>query len=339
MNMESMAMEVLWTGSEGGMETRLVERASVPFASIPAAGVHGVGLRQLPGNVVKLARGVTASRRIIKSFKPDVLFFTGGYVAVPMALAGRKIPSVLYVPDVEPGLALKTLACFADRIALTTQDSFHYFKRPDRLVATGYPVRPSLGKLSREEAGRKFNLTGSKPVLLILGGSKGARSINKAVLAHLPELLEIVEIIHICGELDWLEVQAKTRDLNHPLYHAHSYLHEDMGAALAAADLALSRAGASVLGEYPLFGLPSILVPYPYAWRYQKVNAEHLVQRGAAIMLEDVKLAAELMPAVSDLIQDPDRLKSMRRAVKVLARPQAASEIGRLLIETAGKKK
>ncbi len=127
--------EVLWIGGEGGMETQLVERNGIPFKTIPAAGVHGIGLRTLPRNLWQLGRGVFASRRILREFKPDVLFFTGGYVAVPMALAGWKVPSLLYVPDIEPGLALNTLARFADRIAVTAQDSFRYFSHPGRIIA------------------------------------------------------------------------------------------------------------------------------------------------------------------------------------------------------------
>ena len=128
------------------MEARLVERAKVPFKTIPAAGVHGVGLKTLPGNVIRLARGFFAARRILYEFKPEVLFFTGGYVAVPMALAGMRVPTALYVPDIEPALALKTLARFADKIAVTAQDSFRYFSRRERLVLTGYPTRADLAR-------------------------------------------------------------------------------------------------------------------------------------------------------------------------------------------------
>ena len=106
-------LDMLWVGSEGGMEEDLVKRAGIRYTAIPAAGVHGVGLKALPGNLVRLARGVLASRRILREFNPQVLFFTGGYVAVPMALAGTGVPSLLFVPDIEPGLALKTLARFA----------------------------------------------------------------------------------------------------------------------------------------------------------------------------------------------------------------------------------
>jgi UDP-N-acetylglucosamine--N-acetylmuramyl-(pentapeptide) pyrophosphoryl-undecaprenol N-acetylglucosamine transferase len=333
--MENKA-EVLWVGGEGGMEARLVERANVPFKTIPAAGIHGVGLKMLPGNVFRIVRGFFASRRILHEFKPDVLFFTGGYVAVPMALAGMRVPTALYVPDIEPGMALKTLARFADKIAVTAQDSFRYFRHSDRLILTGYPTRADLGKWTRSDARRLLGLTSEAPVLLVLGGSKGARSINNAVLSNLSTLLERTQIIHITGELDWPDVEAKTKKLTGvpaTRYHAFPYLHEEMGAALAAADLALSRAGASTLGEYPLFGLPAVLVPYPHAWRYQKVNADTLVHGGAAIMLEDNKLSDKLLSTVSDLLSQPKKLASMRDAMKRFSHPEAAAEIAHVIIE------
>ena len=363
------ALDALWVGGEGGMEARLVERAGVPFKAIPAAGVHGVGLRTLPGNLWQLGRGTRAARHILAGFKPDALFFTGGYVAVPMALAGASmhIPSLLYVPDIEPGLALKTLARFADRIAVTADDSFHYFRssplRPPsaslrdasqspevgrgdggegRLFLTGYPTRPALARWNRDEARRTLNLTGEAPVLLVAGGSKGARSINTAVLESLPALLEKAQVVHISGELDWPVVEENARSLTAEQaarYHAYPYLHEEMGAALAAADLAVSRAGASTLGEYPLFGLPAILVPYPYAWRYQKVNADYLVRQGAAVMLEDAHLQERLLPAVLGLLGDISKLTSMRTAMQSLSHPRAAEEIGRGLLALAGERR
>ncbi len=334
-------MQTLWVGAKGGMESGLVERAGIPFQSIPASGIHGVGLKALPGNLARLAAGALASRRILRQFKPDVLFFTGGYVAVPMALAGRKVPSLLYVPDIEPGLALKTLARFAGRIAITAEESRRYFKRPERLHLTGYPTRSELARWDRSSGRRKLGLADDVPVLLVSGGSKGARSINTPVLVNLPALLELAQMVHITGELDWEAVQEGARRLPQRLaarYHAYPYLHEEMGAALAAADLAVSRAGASTLGEYPLFGLPAVLVPYPYAWRYQKVNADYLVRRGAAVMIENEALADRLLPVVSDLLADPGRLAAMRAAMGRLSHPRAAAEIGQLLVDLAGRR-
>ena len=334
------SVSVLWVGSESGMDRELVQRAGVPFEAIPAAGVHGVGLRALPGNLLQLARGYQEAWRILKRFKPDVLFFTGGYVAVPMALAGRQIPAVLFVPDIEPGLALKILALFADRIAVTTEKSKEFFSRKSRLTVTGYPARAELADWSKSKALELFGLSADLPVLLVFGGSTGARSINRAVLAGLKELLKEMQIIHLSGKRDWAEVEATRIALEKDLqadpglaerYRAFPYLHDEMGAALAAADVVLSRSGASSLGEFPLIGLPAILVPYPHAWRYQKVNAEYLAQRGAALILEDQDLLNQLVPNVKDLIRDPAKRERMRNSMRSLARPEAARSIAALL--------
>jgi UDP-N-acetylglucosamine--N-acetylmuramyl-(pentapeptide) pyrophosphoryl-undecaprenol N-acetylglucosamine transferase len=324
---------------EAGLVQRTAPRFAVAFSAIPAAGVHGVGWRTMPRNLTLLAQGVLASRRLLRTFKPDVLFFTGGYVAVPMAVAGRGIPSLLYVPDIEPGLALGFMARFASRVAVTAENSRAYFSRlSSKVIVTGYPVRADLSTWSPESARAHFNLDSQKPVLLVFGGSKGARSINQAVVASLCPLLGIAQVIHITGQLDWSEIETAQSALPQELkerYHAFPYLHEDMGAALASADLSVSRAGASSLGELPLFGLPAILVPYPYAWRYQKVNADYLGQHGAAIMLEDSALKERLFSTVQELFEQPARLQSMASAMRAQARPQAASQIARLLKELA----
>src|SRR5512141_3041023 len=194
-------LDTLWVGGEGGMEEALVKRQGITFESIPAAGVHGVGLFTLPRNLGTIGRGVIASRRILNEFKPDVMFFTGGYVAVPMALAGRSISSMLYVPDIEPGMALKSLSRFADVIAVTTSQSQKYFTK--KVFETGYPLRADLALWDRSTALRHLSISSGLPTLLVWGGSKGARSINMTVLGILRELLAKFEIIHISGELDW----------------------------------------------------------------------------------------------------------------------------------------
>ncbi|MBI5943197.1 MAG: undecaprenyldiphospho-muramoylpentapeptide beta-N-acetylglucosaminyltransferase [Chloroflexi bacterium] len=338
LNGQQPNVETLWVGGEGGMEEELVNRAGISYRSIPAAGVHGVGLRALPGNIAKLTRGVIASRRILREFKPDVLFYTGGFVAAPMAVAARNIPTVLYVPDIEPGLALKFLSRFADVVTVSASDSKKYFSRPERVILSGYPLRSDLSNWSREKAFSRFGLDASLPTLLITGGSKGARSINMAALKHLKELLDVAQIIHITGSLDWTVVEKASQELPghlQPRYHAMPYSHE-MGAALAAADLVVSRAGASSLGEYPFFGLPAILVPYPYAWRYQKVNADFLAERNAAIVLRDELLEDKLPSMIKDLLLNKHKLEAMRAAMKALSHPNAADMIASQLVKLAG---
>jgi UDP-N-acetylglucosamine--N-acetylmuramyl-(pentapeptide) pyrophosphoryl-undecaprenol N-acetylglucosamine transferase len=331
-------LETLWVGSEGGMEADLVKRAGFPYRSIPAAGVHGVNLRSLPRNLWQLARGVLASQRILRGFRPDVLFFTGGYVAVPMAFTGQCIPTLLYVPDIEPGLALKALSRFADRITVTAPNSQRYFNKS--VIVTGYPLRSDLSDWERNKARTALGLSTRKPTLLIFGGSQGARSLNKAVLANLPALLEMAEVVHISGQLDWDEVEeaeASLKSAQKRRYHTFPYLHE-MGKALAVADLVISRSGASSLGEFPFFGIPAVLVPYPHAWRYQKVNASYLAWRGAAVIIDDSRLQDELLVTIKVLLENPGKLESMQAAMRAMSKPDAARAIASQLLELAGEK-
>jgi UDP-N-acetylglucosamine--N-acetylmuramyl-(pentapeptide) pyrophosphoryl-undecaprenol N-acetylglucosamine transferase len=320
------------------MEKDLVSRLQIPFRGIPAAGVHGVGLRALPGNLLRLAKGMIASRQILREFQPDVLFFTGGYVAVPMALMSIPLNSLLYVPDIEPGLALKTLARFADCIAVTAEESRKFFSSGKRIVVTGYPVRPEIVKWDRRAGRAWFGIEEQEKVLLVFGGSKGARSINQALWSVLPQLLADMQVIHITGQVDWQAAENEQAQLpgdRFARYHVYPYLHEEMGAALAAADLVVCRAGASTLGELPHFGLPAVLVPYPYAWRYQKVNAEYLALHGAAVIVENHDLATQLLPVVTQLMNEESRLAAMRSAMLGLAQPRAAEKIADLLRELA----
>ncbi len=334
-------LQTLWVGGRRGLEAKLVARAGIPFREIPAAGIHGVGVTSLPGNLWKLARGTLAARRLILDFNPQVMLFTGGYLAVPVAFANRFLvrskrrpPVLLYVPDIEPGLALKTLSRFANHIAVTVAETRAHLPESTATTITGYPTRQILTQWNIEAAHQVLGLSEELPVLLVSGGSKGARSINRALLGVLPELLKDMQVVHISGEFNWSEVETAKSNLPESLtgrYHVFSYLHDEMGAALASADLVLSRAGASTLGEYPLFSLPAVLVPYPYAWRYQRVNAGYMAERGAAIVIKDADLPMKLLPVVQNLMSDRSQRKAMSRAMGALACPQAAASIGHLL--------
>lgn len=312
------------------MAADLVARADVPFRAIPAGGVHGVGLRRQLRNAVRLARGLRAAWRALGEERPAALLTTGGYVSVPVALAAwlRRVPVLVFLPDIEPALSVKIVARVARRVGVTVEASQRYF-RPGKAVVTGYPLRPAVTRWTRAKARRAFELE-DEPVLLVFGGSRGARSINRAVLANLEALLDRVTVIHISGTLDW-ETVAQARDALPPSlrarYQAYPYLHERMGAALAAADLVVSRAGASVLGEFPHFGVPAVLVPYPHAWRYQKVNAAWLAERGAALVVEDAALSETLLPTVRTLFADTERRAAMAAASRALRHPDAAETL------------
>ena len=335
--------EVLWVGVEGGMEKELVSRAGIPFRSIPAAGLHGVGLRALPGNLLRLFQGFVAARDVLRTFRPDVLFFTGGYVAVPVAVAGRRLPALAYVPDTEPALALKSVTRFVDRVAVTIEDSKKYFSPGKSVTVTGYPLRREVQSTQKEQAYQTFDLNPDKPLLLVTGGSLGARSINRTLMAILPEILPEMQVIHVTGKLTWSEFEDERAALPSELaanYRTYPYLHsQKMAQAYAAADLVVSRAGASTLGEFPYFGLPAILVPYPHAWRYQKVNADYLVRQGAAVVLDDANLFEQLLPTIRAIMGNPSKREQMAVMMKSLAVPDAADKIASLLLEMAAKQR
>jgi undecaprenyldiphospho-muramoylpentapeptide beta-N-acetylglucosaminyltransferase len=331
--------QILWVGSEGGMEADLVNRAGVPFTAIPAGGIHGVGLKAVAA-LWKLARGFFAARKLIRAFKPDVLFFTGGYVAIPTGLAGLNIPTLLCLPDIEPGLALRVLSRFADQIVVPAEESRAYFPKQKKITVVGYPTRPDMKVWEREAAFKAFDLSPEKPTLTVTGGSLGARSINDALMDILPELLPKMQVVHLTGKLTWPEVEAAREALPDELlvnYRAYPYLYERMGAAFSVADVVVSRAGASILGELPLFGVPAILVPYPHAWRYQKINADYLANRGGALVLKDEDLNEKLGPWILDLMGNESKRRAMKTALEALANPGAASTIANYLRQLALK--
>jgi UDP-N-acetylglucosamine--N-acetylmuramyl-(pentapeptide) pyrophosphoryl-undecaprenol N-acetylglucosamine transferase len=211
-----------------------------------------------------------------------------------------------------------------------------------RIAVTGYPTRRDLKSWSPADARKTMNLSSSKPVLFVFGGSKGARSINQAITSNLDKLLSICQIIQITGEPDWIEMQKIHESIDPMLkgdYHITPYLNEEMGAAFCSADLVLSRAGASTIGELPLFGLPAILVPYPYAWRYQKVNADYLSSKGAAIVIQDEELKDSVVSVIQDLMKNREKLTSMRKKMSALAVHGAAKNIALLLEELSLRKK
>jgi len=283
-------------------------------------------------NLLRLTQGFRASCRIIRRYQPDVILLTGGYVGVPVSLASGRTPKAVYVPDIEPGLALRLASRLADVVAVTAEETRRYLPARKRVRVTGYPTRPELRTMEQADARRSLGLAVDQPVLLAFGGSRGARSINHAIWDKLPDYLDRAQLVHIIGELDWPKaapIQAGLSTAQQARYHPFAYLHDEMGAALASADLAVARAGASTLGELPLFGLPAVLVPYPHAWRYQKVNAEYLKSHGAAVIVADEALSQSLLPTVSALLSDPRRLAEMSRAAQALARPDAARAIAR----------
>jgi UDP-N-acetylglucosamine--N-acetylmuramyl-(pentapeptide) pyrophosphoryl-undecaprenol N-acetylglucosamine transferase len=334
-------ISLIFVGS-AGLERDLVKESGVAFDSYidvrggPIAGVSPV--RKLI-SAVNLILGTGQALLLMERQKPDSILLTGGWSGLPVALAAWiwRVPILIFLPDIEPGSTIRLFQRLARRVALTVPESGAYFP-PGKTIVTGYPLRQEILSANRAEAIKHFKLETGCKTLLVFGGSRGARSINRALVDILPDLLaENLQIIHVSGTLDWSEVEAQRPKLaNNAHYHAYPYLHHDMGLALAAADLVISRAGASTLAEFPLFGLPSILIPYPHAWRYQKVNADYLTERGAAITMQDERMKTDLLTTIQTLLADSERLAEMKKQATALARPDGAKNVAHELVRLAG---
>ena len=331
-------LELLYLGSAGGAETELVERAGVPLRPIASGAIRERRPWEMAGNALKLGVGMVQARTALREFAPQVVLSTGGYASFPVALAARsrKIPLAVYLPDLYPGWAVRAIARLAQRVAVTAAESLR--RLPDsKGVVTGYPMRDEFWQANRAEGRQQLGLDTEEKVLFVAGASQGAHSINRAVVTNLRGLLELCEVVHLCGHPDepWL---AQHRD-ELPVdlrgrYHLFAYLHDEMPWAMAAADLALCRAGASVLGELPAVALPAVLVPYPHAGGHQRLNARYLAENGAAVILDDRELGS-MLPLLGELLHDEAHLRSMRDAARRLARPDAAARIARILLELA----
>jgi UDP-N-acetylglucosamine--N-acetylmuramyl-(pentapeptide) pyrophosphoryl-undecaprenol N-acetylglucosamine transferase len=328
-------LEPLCLGAQEGAEVDLMQRADIPLRVVSSGPIRGRNPWELARNTTRMAIGVRQARRALSEFGAEALLSTGGYTSFPVALAARSrnIPILLYLPDVFPGWAVRAIARLARRIAVTAPESLRRLPQ-GKTVVTGYPVREEFWQVSRPEARQRLGLDAEEKVLFVAGASQGAHSINQAVANNLRSLLELCEVVHISGPADeqWLAGLAK--ELPKKLrarYHLHGYLHEEFPWAMAAADLALCRAGASVLGELPAVGLPAILVPYPYAGAHQRLNARHLADNGAAEILDDDDLES-MLSLVGGLLHDSARLDAMSQASRRLARPEAARNIARLIL-------
>jgi UDP-N-acetylglucosamine--N-acetylmuramyl-(pentapeptide) pyrophosphoryl-undecaprenol N-acetylglucosamine transferase len=330
-----------YVGEAGGAEEELTRRAGIPFRAIETGQVRGRSLRVALQSFLRMRRGAAQCRAILTEFRPDVVLLTGGYVAAPVAWTAwrMRVPTLIYLPDVTPGDSIRWTSRLATRVAVSFPEVTRYFGT--KAVVTGYPVRQALFTTDRTAARGALGLRTDLPVLLVMGGSRGARSINRALEAALPTLLPRCQIVHISGTLDWPEVEKAAAALRSrsaqgaagaapsewaDRYHAYPYLHE-MPAALAAADLGVARAGAATLAEFPAVGLPAILAPYPYSGQHQDANAAYLADRGAAVTLKDAELAARLAPTILGLLDAPERLAAMAKAARALSRPDAAANI------------
>ncbi|MCL2677644.1 MAG: undecaprenyldiphospho-muramoylpentapeptide beta-N-acetylglucosaminyltransferase [Clostridiales bacterium] len=342
---EAAGAEILYLGGKNSLEERLAAQAGLKFASFEARGLTRRSLKAAADLAVNL-RGLRQAKTLIKEWRPDVVVGTGGFVSAPAAYAAvlAKVPVVLHEQNAFPGLANRFLSRYAAAVCLNFAEAGRHFARKERLFITGLPVRKEILTANREEAYVYFGIDekkeGKKPLLLITGGSQGAKSINKAAAAVYDTLLNApARIIHITGPKGYEEgkaaVEEKGLAQNRDIL-LFPYL-DRMDLALAAADLVLSRAGASFLAELLCRGTPALLSPYPHAAaNHQMSNAVALEKNGAALVLEDDRLERDLAGMLLPLLRDEERRCRLSAAACGMGNPRALDAIVGIVLSKAG---
>jgi UDP-N-acetylglucosamine--N-acetylmuramyl-(pentapeptide) pyrophosphoryl-undecaprenol N-acetylglucosamine transferase len=345
--LRSRGADVRWIGSRGGVEARRVPEAGIPFHPIPVGKLRRYwDWQNVPDLALRAPGGMARAWGLLRRLRPDVLFATGGFVALPPALAARAlgIPIVVHEQTSVPGLANRIAGRFARRIALTFPLTTDHFP-PERVVLTGNPLRPELLGGSREEACRRFGLDPRDPIVYVTGGAQGSHRINRAVGEILAPLLELTQVIHQCGDTPetgdrpWLDQAARALPPRlRKRYALLPYIGAELKDVYAAAALVIGRSGAGTVNECCQLGLPALYVPLPgTSGDEQTANARLVATAGGAILYPQVALTpAGLLDGVRKLLAQPGELQLMGERARSLAVPDAAERIVRLIAEVAG---
>lgn len=322
---------ILFVGAEGKMEMEKVPRAGYQILGLPVVGIK----RELTlANLAfpfKLGRSFLRAQQIVRAFKPDVAVGVGGYASGPLLLAAslKGIPTLIQEQNSYAGITNKVLARWARRICVAYPGMEAFFPA-DKVKMTGNPVRSDIQYADQQvEAGRQlFGLEAGRPTLLVIGGSQGARTLNESMEAGLAQFVDAeVQVVWQTGTAFIERARAAVATLDSPLIKAYDFIY-DMDKAYAVADAVVSRAGALSVSELCLVGRPAILVPLPTAAEdHQTKNAMSLVDRQAALLVNDRTARQELVPAALALLNNERERQQLSQQIKTLARPNAAREI------------
>ncbi len=329
--------KILYIGGHNSPEQRLAAEYGYDFFAVSSAGLH----RKSPKLVKDLwinYQGAKQAKKRMAKFHPDLVIGSGGYVEAAVLQAARKliIPTMIHEQNAYPGLANRHFARYASAVCMTFDAASNRFGRQDNLFLTGLPVRNDILVADKEKAYQFFSISEEnkyKKTLLVTGGSQGAATLNKAICGAYKSLLDSgLRIIHLTGDRNYCSIVDNNDIIDDDLIVMPYLTH--MEHALAIADLVVGRAGASFLAEITCIGLPSILVPYPYATNNHQVgNAKVLASAGAAIMIEDQCFNSDILTrTITDLFNDESVLKNMAAAATSLGEANAADKIVEIAI-------
>lgn len=289
--LKAAGYEVVYIGSKGGMEQKLIESCGIKYYGISTGKLRRSHKLKImlknTGDMFKVVKGLASATAIIKKEKPDVIFSKGGFVSVPVVMGGHlnHVPVVAHESDITPGLANKLASPFADKICCTFPEAVKYVK-DNRGVVTGTPIRGELFEGSRSEGIKKCGFSGEKPVILVTGGSQGSHKINAAVRDALSELTKVYDIVHLCGKNNLDDT------IENPAYKQFEYVSKGLKDLFAAADVIISRAGSNSICEFLALRKPMLLIPLSKAESRgdQILNAASFKKQGYAAVLEEETL-------------------------------------------------
>ena len=333
--------EILFVGARRGLEKQLVEAAGWPFRTVEISSFHrSLAPRELKHNLItvkNLLRSPAQARAILEAFPADLVVGTGGYASYPMvrAAAKRGIPAAIHESNAIPGLTTRLLEGHADLIMVGFEECRKNYKHPEKVLVTGTPVRGDFFRLTKAEAKKRLGVDGGKPLIVSFWGSLGAAEMNRQTARFLA--LEAREVpfhhVHAAGKLDSVHMAEYLKgagvDLTKtPELDVREYI-QDMGTYMRAADLVISRAGASTISELTALGVPAIIVPSPnVTHNHQEHNARVLADAGGAVMLLERECSGEkLFDTACSILHDPDRRRRMSAAMGELGSVDASEKI------------
>lgn len=338
-----LSHEVAYAGSPSGLEKNVLKRYPIPFYPIHSGKLAGKNLPQKTMGLFLTALGFLQSLRLLCRMKPDVVIGTGGYVSSPVLLASclLRTPTLILEQNLLPGKTTRFFSRFVSRVLVSFEESKAYL--PNAAVKfTGNLIRPEIGAISKEEGCRRLGLSCEKIVITVMGGSQGARAINRALLEALPLLREKPwQIVHLTGKAGFQEVERESKKLlpQGALVYRPVPFCEEMEAVYGASDLIVSRAGATSLAEIRAAGKPSILIPYPYAAEnHQELNARWLEKQGRCLVVLEDQLSPELLAqSLEKLIGNPELRKKMSEKTSQSAQRDALASILKAVQEVTGR--
>lgn len=303
--LKELGYDIHYIGSYNGIEKELIEQFQIPYHGISSGKLRRYFSLQNFTDPFRVLKGFGEAKKIIKTLKPDVIFSKGGFVSVPVVVAGKqcRVPTIIHESDMTPGLANKLAIPSATKVCCNFPETLNHLPK-EKAVLTGSPIRKELLTGSREAALKFCGLTDEKPVILIIGGSLGSVIVNNAVRAILPELLKDFQIIHLCGKG---KVDESLKDQKG--YVQFEYIQEELKDLFALADIVISRAGANAICELLALHKPTLLIPLSAnASRGDQIlNARSFERQGFSIVLEEEELSnSTLKDAIYKLYQEKD---------------------------------